>query len=194
MMSDTADARQVDATLQDWFAREREVRVLMAAPGRIPMEELARQPGLDFLMRILRGELPGVPIGQTLDFVPVECGLGRTVFQGTPRFEYYNPIGSVHGGYVSTLLDSAMGCAVHSTLEQGLGYATIELKINFVRPLTDKSGPVRAEGKVISTSRRLGTAEGRLYDAAGKLYAHGSTTCMIFPLDERQRDPDRSKG
>ena len=105
-MSDIASAQRVDATLQDWFAREREVRVLMAAPGRISIEELGRQPGVDFLKRILRGELPGVPIGQTLDFVPVECEVGRAVFQGTPRFEFYNPIGSVHGGYESSSVDT----------------------------------------------------------------------------------------
>ncbi len=172
-----------DATLEAWLVREREVRLLGAPPGRISLEEMGRLSGLEFLTRIGRGDLPGVPIGHTLDFVPVEWEAGRIVFQGSPRFEFYNPIGTVHGGYLATLLDSAMACSVHSMLEQGLAYTTLELKINYVRPLTDKVGPVRAEGKVISISRRIGTAEGRAYDAAGKLYAHATTTCMIFPMD-----------
>jgi uncharacterized protein (TIGR00369 family) len=175
--------RDAAATLEAWLAREREVRLLGAPPGRISPDEMAGLSGLEFLTRIGRGDLPGVPIGHTLDFVPVEWEAGRIVFQGSPRFEFYNPIGTVHGGYLATLLDSAMACAVHSTLETGMGYTTLELKINYVRPLTDKVGPVRAEGKVISVSRRVGTAEGRAYDAAGKLYAHGTTTCMIFPID-----------
>jgi uncharacterized protein (TIGR00369 family) len=181
--SGPGDAAQVAATLEAWLAREREIRLFARPPAPIGLDELARQGGLDFLSRIARGELPGVPIGQTLDFVPVEWESGRIVFQGSPRFEFYNPIGSVHGGYLATLLDSAMGCAVHSTLAQGIGYTTLELKLNYVRPLTDKTGPIRAEGKVISVSRRIGTAEGRAYDAAGRLYAHGTTTCLIFPLD-----------
>jgi uncharacterized protein (TIGR00369 family) len=181
--SASADAARVAATLEAWLAREREIRLFARPPAPIGLDELARQGGLDFLSRIARGELPGVPIGQTLDFVPVEWESGRIVFQGSPRFEFYNPIGSVHGGYLATLLDSAMGCAVHSTLAQGIGYTTLELKLNYVRPLTDKTGPIRAEGKVISVSRRIGTAEGRAYDAAGRLYAHGTTTCLIFPLD-----------
>lgn len=181
------DSSRFDQTLGEWLAREREMRLLGAPSGRIAIEEMARLSGLEFLTRIGRGELPGVPIGQTLDFVPVDWEAGRIVFQGTPRFEFYNPIGTVHGGYLATLLDSAMGCAVHSTLAQGIGYTTLELKVNYVRPLTDKVGPVRAEGKIISVSRRIGTAEGRAYDAAGRLYAHATTTCMIFPIGESLR-------
>jgi len=179
-----ADDSRFDETLGEWLAREREMRLLGAPAGRVAIEEMARLSGLEFLSRIGRGELPGVPIEHTLDFVPVDWEVGRIVFQGTPRFEFYNPIGTVHGGYLATLLDSAMGCAVHSTLAQGIGYTTLELKVNYVRPLTDKVGPVRAEGKVISVSRRIGTAEGRAYDAAGRLYAHATTTCMIFPIGE----------
>lgn len=104
------------------------------------------------------------------------------VFQGTPKADYYNPIGSVHGGYIATLLDSALGCAVHTMLERGYGYTTLELKVNYVRPLTDKTGPVRAEAHVVNVSRQVGVAQGRLVDAAGRMYAWGSTTCLIFPL------------
>ncbi len=175
----TSDA---EATLELWLAREREVRLLMAPPGKIPAEQLARTNGLAFLERIGRGELPSAPIFQTLDFVPVEAERGRMVFQGTPKPDYYNPIGSVHGGYIATLLDSALGCAVHTMLEQGFGYTTLELKVNYVRALTDKTGPVRAEAHVVNVSRQIGVAQGRLVDAAGRMYAWGSTTCLIFPL------------
>ena len=173
-----------EATLERWLAREREVRLLLAAPGKIAAAEIGADSGLQFLERIGRGELPSPPIMQTLDFVPVEATQGTMVFQGTPKTDYYNPLGSVHGGYVATLLDSALGCAVHTTLERGLGYTTVELKVNFVRPLTDRTGPVRAEAKVVSSTRRIGIAEGRIVDAAGRLYAWGSATCLIFPLSE----------
>lgn len=172
------------ATIERWLAREREARLLLAQPGKIPLEEIGRSSGLEFLKRIARGELPSAPIFQALDFVPVECEAGRMVFQGTPKSDYYNPIGSVHGGYIATLLDSAVGCAVQTMLQQGFGYTTLELKLNYVRPVTDRTGPVRAEGRVINVSRQIGTAEGRLVDAAGKLYAHATTTCLIFPLPE----------
>ena len=177
-----ARANDADATLELWLAREREVRLLMAPPGKIPTEELARTSGVEFVERIGRGEVPSPPIMHTLDFVPVEVERGHVVFQGTPKPDYYNPIGSVHGGYIATLLDSALGCAVHTMLERGYGYTTLELKVNYVRPLTDKTGPVRAEAHVINVSRQVGVAQGRLVDAAGRMYAWGSTTCLIFPL------------
>src|SRR5690606_41234405 len=161
---------------------ERGVRLLMAPPGKIAAEELARTSGVEFLERIGRGEVPSPPIMQTLDFVPVEAERGRMVYQGTPKSDYYNPIGSVHGGYIATLLDSALGCAGQTMLERGVGYTTLELKVNYVRPLTARTGPVRAEAKVVSVTRRIGIAEGRVVDAAGRLYAWGSTTCLVFPL------------
>jgi len=105
-----------------------------------------------------------------------------TVFAGVPKYEFYNPLGSVHGGYIAALLDSCMACAVHSTLEIGYNYATIEVKINYVRQITADTGEVHAEGKVIHLGKRIATAEGRLLDSAGKLYAHGTTTCLIFAL------------
>lgn len=172
------------ATIERWLAREREARLLLAHPGKIPLDELARTSGLEFLQRIGRGELPSAPIFQALDFVPVECEQGRMVFQGTPKADYYNPIGSVHGGYIATLLDSAVGCAVQTMIAKGFGYTTLELKLNFLRPVTDRTGPVRAEGRVINVSRQIGTAEGRLVDAGGKLYAHATTTCLVFPIPQ----------
>ena len=105
---------------------------------------------------------------------------GRVVFIGTPRFKHYNPIGTVHGGYAATLLDSCMACAVHTHLQPGQGYTTVEFKINLVRPMTAETGEVRAEGRTINVGRQLATAEGYLYDPAGKLLAHGMTTCIIL--------------
>jgi len=138
--------------------------------------------GLQLLSAIMEGTLPAPPIQKALDFRLVEVALGHTVFAGTPKFEYYNPIGSVHGGYTAALLDSCMACAVHSTLEVGYSYATLEIKINYVRAMTTDTGEVRAEGKVINSGKRIATAEGRLFDSVGKLYAHGTTTCLILTL------------
>lgn len=168
--------------LHQWQTREAEVRARLAAPGVASVEDLKAGSGMDFLQRISNGELPSPPIGETMDFVPVEGEPGRVVFQGTPGPRHYNPLGSVHGGYFCTLLDSAVGCAVHSMLPQGMGYTTLELKVNLIRALTTKTGPVRAEGKVIQVGNRVGIAEGRIVDVDGKIYAHATTTCLVFPL------------
>ena len=103
------------------------------------------------------------------------------MFEGVPEFRYYNPIGTVHAGFAATLLDSAMGCAIFSTLAKGDTWTTLELKLNLVRPLTEDTGPVRAQGRVIHRGRTVATSEGDIKDSAGKLYAHATTTCMIFP-------------
>jgi uncharacterized protein (TIGR00369 family) len=137
-------------------------------------------PGIEYVRAIFAGELPAPPISELMGFRGVEFEPGRAVFEMTPGPQHYNPIGSVHGGIALTLLDSAMGCAVHTTLEAGVGYTTLELKTNFVRPITADTGPIRCEGTVIHRGSRVATAEGRLTDAAGKLLAHGTTTCLIF--------------
>ncbi|MFZ5511249.1 MAG: PaaI family thioesterase [Pseudomonadota bacterium] len=154
-----------------------------SAPGVVSAAERAGMSGLELLQGVARGEYPAAPMAALLGFRLVEVEAGRAVFQGTPRRDHYNPIGSVHGGYHATLLDSCMGCAVHSTLPAGMGYTTLEIKINYVRALTDATGPVRAEGRIIQPGRRVATAEGRLVDAQGKLYAHGTTTCLVFPMN-----------
>jgi uncharacterized protein (TIGR00369 family) len=176
---------EVGERIAQWLEDERRIRATLAPIGVSPMTEFAKGSGLEFLQRLGRGELPSPPIGQVLGMVPIEVEFGRIVFQGIPKPEHYNPIGTVHGGYIATLLDSAVGCAVHTTLAQGFGYTTLELNVNYVRALSDQVGPVRAEGKVINVSRQVGIAEGRLTDAAGKLYAYATTTCLIFPLPER---------
>jgi len=156
----------------------------MAEPtyGVVPLEQARSMSGLALLRGWSEGRFPAPPIGQTLGFALVEVEEGRVVFLGTPEARHYNPLGTVHGGFAATLLDSAMGCAVHSTLKPGIGYTSVELKVNFVRPMTDKTGPVRCEGKIVHVGARIGTAEGRIVDAQGKLLAHGSTTCLIFPV------------
>lgn len=136
--------------------------------------------GLDYLRAMMRGEIPGAPIAQTMDFALVEVEEGRAAFAGTPGENLYNPIGSVHGGFAATLLDSALGCAVHTTLEAGEGYSTVELHVNYVRPLTAATGKVTCSATVIHRGKRVATAEGKLVDDDGKLYAHGTTTCMIL--------------
>jgi len=150
--------------------------------GVVDLETLKREGGLDFLNGIITGRHPAPPIAETLGFHLVEVVAGRAVFESTPARRHYNPIGTVHGGYAATLLDSCMGCAVHSTLGQGQGYTTLEFKVHLVKAITDATGPVRAEGRVLSTGRRAATAEGHLTDATGKLLAHATTTCLIFSL------------
>jgi uncharacterized protein (TIGR00369 family) len=152
-----------------------------AKVGVLPREAMLAQDGLSLLKQIVAGTLPTPPMADTLDFALVEAEHGRVVFAGVPSFKHYNPLGGVHGGYAATLLDSALGCAVHSTLQQGEGYTTLELKLNLVRALTKDTGRVTAEGRILHRGRTVGTAEGYLRDADGKLYAHATTTCMIFP-------------
>ena len=149
--------------------------------GVVPLETLLEHDGLSFVRGLIDGTFPAPPITQTLGFTLIEAEHGRAVFSGTPQMRHYNPIGTVHGGFAMTLLDSALGCAVHSTLSKGETYTTLEIKVNLVRPLTKDTGVVRAEGRIIHRGRTLGTSEGDIKDASGKLYAHASTTCMIFP-------------
>jgi uncharacterized protein (TIGR00369 family) len=150
--------------------------------GVVPTRTAKTIPGLQLLTGIMEGTLPAPPIQKALDFRLVEVARGYTAFAGIPKIEYYNPLGSVHGGYIAALLDSCMACAVHSTLDAGYSYATLEIKINYVRAILSDTGEVRAEGKVINAGKRVATAEGRLLDSTGKLYAHGTTTCLILTL------------
>jgi uncharacterized protein (TIGR00369 family) len=136
--------------------------------------------GLEYLQKIVAGELPRPPIGALMNFSIAELSEGRAVFTVEPAEYHYNPIGVVHGGLAATLLDSAMGCAIHSTLPAGAGYTTLEIKVNFIRAMTAETGEARCEAQAIHIGGRTATAEGRVLDAAGKLYAHGTTTCIIF--------------
>ena len=136
--------------------------------------------GITFLKALQSGELPQPPFAVLLGISITEVSEGRVVFTTEPSEYHYNPLGIVHGGVMATLLDSALGCAVQSTLPAGTSYTTLELKVNYLRPVTTKTGTIYAEGKIIYVGGRIATAEGRLTDAEGKLYAHGTTTCIIM--------------
>ena len=149
--------------------------------GVVAPDILKSYDGLGFLQAIIDGTLPQPPIAELMGFHLIEVEDGRAEFDGVPEFRHYNPIGTVHAGFAATLLDSALGCAIFSTLTKGDAWTTLELKLNLVRPLTKDSGPVRAQGHIIHRGRTVATAQGELKDGAGKLYAHATTTCMIFP-------------
>ena len=151
------------------------------ATGVVPMDELLARDGLAVLKDIIAGKLPQAPMCATVGFHLTEASEGFAVFEGLPEFRHYNPIGTVHGGFAATLLDSSLGCSVFSTMAKGETWTTLELKLNMVRPISKDTGPVRAEGRIVHRGRTVATADGTLKDRAGKLYAHASTTCMIFP-------------
>lgn len=143
---------------------------------------VARFDGLTQLRKMIEGEIPPPPISRVLDFFLVEADEGRAVFRGRPHAEFRNPLGSVHGGWASTLLDSALGCAVHTTLAAGEGHSTVEFKVNLTRPISAETGEVICEGTIVHRGSRIATSEATLKDAAGKLLAHGTETCLIFPF------------
>lgn len=149
-----------------------------------PVEAFSRGSelsGIDYLYAIRDGELPPPPIAALMGFAPVEVEEGRVVFAVEPAEYHYNPIGLVHGGLAATLLDSAMGCAVQTLLPAGVGYTTLEVKVNYVRPMTRDTGRVLAEATVLHRGSRVATAEGRVFaEDTGKLLAHGTTTCMVL--------------
>lgn len=155
------------------------LRARAREPGLANPGHAAALGGLALPQAMVRGEVPDPPITRTLDVYLLEAERGRAVFMGQPQFAHYNPIGTVHGGWHATLLGSAMACAVHTLVESGSAYTTLEFKIHCVRPLTDRTGPVRAEGRVVVNGKRAATAKGRLVDADGRLYSHGTTTCLL---------------
>lgn len=169
-------------TLAEWQAQETSVRQRLGAAGPIPRDKAAGLSGLQVFEAIFSGDLPSPPIGETLDFIPIQMTPGLAVYQGKPMPRHYNPLGTVHGGWFCTLLDSAVGCAIHTTLPAGKGYTTLEIKVNMVRPLTNAVPLVRAEGRVIHTGKQVATAEGRIVGPDGKIYAHATTTCLIFDV------------
>ena len=166
--------------LPAWQARQAEIDATAREFGVASRGQIAGKTGIEFFQAMIRGELPAPPISQTLDFILVEAEIGRVVFQGRPGLAHYNPLGTVHGGWFATLLDSALGCVVQSTLPAGKAYTTVELKVNIVRPLTVEVPLVRAEANIIHGGGRMATADARLTGPDGKLYAHGSTTSFIY--------------
>jgi uncharacterized protein (TIGR00369 family) len=175
---------QVDR-LAEWLEAEAAQRARVArgpGPGVLPREAAAALDGLTQMRRMMDGELPHAAIATTLDFLIIEVARGRAVFQGAPGPAHFNPMGTVHGGWFATLLDSALGCAVHTMMPAGRAYTTADLSIKLVRALTPEVARVRAEGQVLHCGRQLATAEARLVGPDGTLYAHASTACLVFDL------------
>lgn len=150
--------------------------------GVTPVETMAAMSGLDFVRAIFDGRLPQPPIMQTIEPFDSTAEPGLIVMHSVPALRHYNPIGSVHGGYAATLLDSAMGLAVQSMLQPGQGYTTLEFKISFVRGMSADTGVIRTEGRIFNVGRRAATAEARITDSKGRLLSHATTTCLVFDL------------
>lgn len=150
--------------------------------GTIPHEDVHRYSGRELLQRVVDGLYPAPPIAAVMNFTVTEVEEGRVVFRGVPSGRHLNPLGTVHGGWAATILDSALGCAVHSTLGKGEAYTTAEFKVNLTRPITPDTGEVVCEGKVIHKGRTLAVSEATLKDGNGKLLAFGTETCSIFPV------------
>jgi uncharacterized protein (TIGR00369 family) len=148
----------------------------------ISASQAGKTSGMEFLEKVRSGAVPAAPIAELLGFRLTKVEKGFAVFEFEPAEFQYNPIGVVHGAMAGMLLDSTMGCSVQSMLPAGMAYTTLEFKVNLVRAITLKTGLMRAEGRVVNVGSRVGTAEGKLIDAAGKIYAHGTTTCLIFPV------------
>ncbi|MDM0043911.1 PaaI family thioesterase [Variovorax dokdonensis] len=175
----------MEDTLTAWLAQEAEVAARLDAgpgPGVARPEQVAGKTGLEMMQAMLDGELPYAAIAKTLDFTILEVEPGRALFQGTPKPAHLNPMGGIHGGWYATLLDSALGCAIHTMMPVGRAYTTAELGVNLVKAIGPKVQRVRAEGKVVHCGRQLATAEARLYGPDGTLYAHGTTTCLVFEM------------
>lgn len=170
-------------TLARWQADEARVRNReRPAAGVARARDVMSKTGLEVMQGLIAGGLPAPTISETMDFLLVEVTHGTAVFQGRPGAKFLNPMGSMHGGWYATLLDSAVGCAVHTTMPVGRGYTTLELKINIVRAVSLNVPLVRAEGRVIHVGRQTATAEGRLVGPDGTLYAHATTTCLVFEM------------
>ncbi|GAA4333975.1 PaaI family thioesterase [Variovorax defluvii] len=172
-----------NTVLDEWIAQERDVIARLEAgpgPGVPAPEQVEGKTGLELMQAMLRGDIPYAAIAKTLDFTIVSVAPGVAVFQGTPLPRHLNPLGTVHGGWVATLLDSSLGCAVHTLMPPGRAYTTAELSVNYVKAVSPKVQRVRAEGKVIHCGRQLATAEARLVGPDGTLYAHATTTCLVF--------------
>lgn len=171
--------------LATWLADEARTRQHLNAgpgPGVARPDQVNGKSGLEVMQAMLRGELPYAAIAQTLNFLLIDIGEGSATFQGTPGPHHFNPMGTVHGGWFATLLDSALGCAVHTRMPPGRGYTTAELSVNIVRALTPKVQRVRAIGRVIHCGRQLATADAQLVGPDGTLYAHATTTCLVFEM------------
>lgn len=177
--------------LETWLAQEKEITERLNAgpgPGVARPDQVYGLTGLQMMQAMLRAEIPYAAIAKTLDFLIVEVDAGRAVFQGSPGPAHLNPMGGIHGGWYATLLDSALGCAIHTLMPVGRGYTTAELGVNLVKAINPAKTPrVRAIGTVIHCGRQLATAEARIVGPDGTLYAHATTTCLVFELKAPQQ-------
>ncbi len=168
-----------------WREEEAAVRARLVAGqgvGVATRSQINGLSGMQIMQAMLCGDLPLAHIGLTMDFVMISVSPGQAIFQGTPQTKHLNPMGTVHGGWYATLLDSAVGCAVHTMMAPGRGYTTAEISVNLVRGAPVGKEPLRGIGQVLHCGKQLATAEGRIVDAAGKLYAHATTTCLVFDI------------
>lgn len=176
----------ITADATDWTQQQMQARQYMHShggqPGIASMAQLAGKSGREILEGMMDGSLPHPHMNESLGLDLLEVGDGMAVFQGVPDLRYFNPMGTLHGGWYSTLLDSALGCAVQSKLPVGRAYTTAELSINIVRPATQKTGPLRATANVIHMGKQMATAEAKILDEQGRLYAHATTTCFVFDV------------
>lgn len=156
--------------------------VVQKGIGTIPREDVGLYSGIELLQRLIDGHYPAPPIGERLNFGLTEVSEGRAVFRGLPGERHLNPLGSVHGGWAGTIMDSALACAVQTLLAKGEAYTTVEFKVNLTRPITSRTGEVVCEGRVVSKGRTIAVSEATLKDKDGKLLAFGTETCTIFPV------------
>ena len=173
------------SVLEQWLAREQALRASHAqgpGPAASDPQSMRSMTGMDMMQAVMQGTWPSPSIGHTMDFLLVDVAPGQAVFQGAPGKKHLNPMGSVHGGWYATLLDSALGCAVHTLMPAGRGYTTAQLSLNIVKAIPAHVQRVRAEGQVVHCGRQLATAEARLVGPDGTLYAHATTTCLVFDL------------
>lgn len=171
----------IQIALHRWRVESELAQRKWSAPGVAAREELIGRSGMEFFAAMMNGEIPPPHMAITSDFTIVTFDYGYVLMQGSPSVKFQNTLGIIHGGWIATILDSVMGCAVHTTLSAGMGYATAELKVSYLKPLSIETNLVRAEGKIISAGRKIAFAEGTLFGPDGKKYAHATTTCAIFP-------------
>ena len=176
---------QSHSVLDNWLADEAKVKQSQQAgvgPGVASRTQVAVASGLELMQSMLRGDIPSPPIGETLSFYLVHVEDGQAIFQGAPKPEHYNPLGTIHGGFYATLLDSALGCAVHTKMPIGRAYTTTQLSVNIVKAIPPSVARVRAIGRVLHSGRQLATSEATLVGPDGPLYAHATSTCLVFDL------------
>lgn len=192
MVENATESKATAADIRaQWLEDEKRLRARAKPPASVVLQTAMQYSGLEFLRAIMNGELPAVPMGETLDYFMVVVEPGYVVFQGNPRPAFFNPLGSVNGGWMASLLDACTAGAFQSMVPTGKGFTTLEFKVNLTRVVMPEVGPLRAEGKIIAMGSRVGSAEGRLVDAAGRIYAHAVSTCLVIDLGDLTQKPSR---